>query len=315
MILVMTTFDDLLDVARQNHSLVARHHVDIDVAGRQLWWRATRSPLWEKITDRVVRLVGAAPTAEQHVAAAVLDAGQGAALYGVNAAAHWGIAGFVHSPRHPIHVLRPARARRVESDLAIIHTTARSLNCCTTTLRDIAVTTPPQTILDLARTLSVPRLEAAIDRALRKRIVSCAQLHDALRTISRSGRSGVQNLREALEIRPPGYIPTESNLESRVDWLMRGAGFGRFRRQVTVGGEEPVGRVDFLHAELPLILEVNSEEYHSALVDQLADAIRYEALQEAGFTVVPVWDSDIWYSPDTVIAEVSAARLSLRLAA
>ncbi len=241
------------------------------------------------------------------MATAVLDVGKGAALYGISAAAQWEIAGFVHSRRHPVHVLRPERSRRVESDVAVVHTTARAVDRSLRVLRDIPVTSPTQTILDLARHIGAPRLRAVVDRAVQKRIVSESQLNDALTEIARSGRDGVVVLRKVLEERSGGNVPNESNLETRFEFVIERAGLHRFRRQVVVGGDAPIGRVDYLHADVPLIVEINSEAYHSALVDAQADEIRYSKLAEAGFAVVPVWDTDLWFHPDRVVASIERA--------
>ena len=64
--------------------------------------------------------------------------------------------------------------------------------------------------------------------------------------------------------------------------LFREAGVD-MRRQVDSGGDLWVGRVDFCHAELPLVVEIQSEAYHSALLDRRSDAARVAALAAAGF--------------------------------
>ena len=41
----------------------------------------------------------------------------------------------------------------------------------------------------------------------------------------------------------------------------------RMRRQVDVGGEEWLGRMDFIHEHLPVVAQVDSELHHSSLID------------------------------------------------
>jgi very-short-patch-repair endonuclease len=77
---------------------------------------------------------------------------------------------------------------------------------------------------------------------------------------------------------------------------MRDAGL-EFRRQVDLGGEHWTGRVDFLHEVEPLVVEVQSERYHSALVDREADQRRLDALRANGFRVLEITDTLIWSDP------------------
>lgn len=83
-------------------------------------------------------------------------------------------------------------------------------------------------------------------------------------------------------------------------------------RQVNVGAEDWVGRVDFRDPDLPLVVEVNSERYHAALSDGRADAARYAKLRAAGFVVLVFTDDQVWRHPREVLAQVVGARRHLR---
>ena len=48
---------------------------------------------------------------------------------------------------------------------------------------------------------------------------------------------------------------------------------------------------------MPLILEVQSERFHSSLIDQQLDAHRIERLERAGHVVVQVTDVQAWHGP------------------
>ena len=79
-------------------------------------------------------------------------------------------------------------------------------------------------------------------------------------------------------------------------------------RQVDLGGEESwTGRVDFLVVGLPIIIEVQSELHHAALVDRVADDARRARLEADGFTVVELWDTEVWSHPSVAVARVAAA--------
>jgi very-short-patch-repair endonuclease len=87
--------------------------------------------------------------------------------------------------------------------------------------------------------------------------------------------------------------------------VAREACLGEWRRQVDLGSiDRWCGRVDFLAQDLPLIVEVQSERYHSALTDQAHDLARRTGLEESGFTVVEVWDTQLWYAKHEAITIV-----------
>lgn len=72
-------------------------------------------------------------------------------------------------------------------------------------------------------------------------------------------------------------------------------------------------RLDFLDVELPIVVEVQSERYHAALLDSQADRRRLSDLVAAGDAVVEVWDIEVWHRPDDVVAVLRDARRALRL--
>lgn len=84
-----------------------------------------------------------------------------------------------------------------------------------------------------------------------------------------------------------------------------------FRRQVNVGDEEWSGRVDFLADDLPLIVEILSERYHTSLTDRTLDEARRTRHTSMGFHVVEVWDHEIFYTPWLVVERIRAARAQL----
>jgi very-short-patch-repair endonuclease len=60
------------------------------------------------------------------------------------------------------------------------------------------------------------------------------------------------------------------------------------------------------------VVEVQSELYHSALTDRVADAARVAALRSAGFEVVEVSEEQVWHRPAEVVQAVREARRRLR---
>jgi very-short-patch-repair endonuclease len=116
-------------------------------------------------------------------------------------------------------------------------------------------------------------------------------------------------MRELLSERGDDYRPPESNLEARVQQLLLDAGFGRFRRQVDSGDDETwLGRMDFRDPEYPLVLQVDSDRFHQALLDKSADLAQTAALEKAGFVVVRVEEYEVWHAAHRVIERVGRGR-------
>ena len=107
-------------------------------------------------------------------------------------------------------------------------------------------------------------------------------------------------VRRLLVDRDSRYVPPESNLEARFQIVARRAGLHTLVRQREVGGEHRIGRVDFLDQRGRLVVEIDSDLYHSSLLDEAADRARDAALAEAGYTVVRIKEYDLWHRSDDV---------------
>lgn len=59
---------------------------------------------------------------------------------------------------------------------------------------------------------------------------------------------------------------------------------------------------------LPLVVETNSETFHTTPTDQAADELRYHRLTLAGYTVGVVWQRDLWRNPRAAVETVRIAR-------
>ncbi|MGH9166310.1 MAG: endonuclease domain-containing protein [Acidimicrobiia bacterium] len=179
-------------------------------------------------------------------------------------------------------------------------------------LDGVPIASPALVLFQLAGQVHPLRVARACDNAWAMGLVSGRGLHALLDQLAEHGRNGITVMREILAERPPGYVPPASGLERRFARILEEAGEEPMRRQVDVGGEAWVGRVDFADPSLPLLVEINSERYHSALLDRQADQARYEALRAAGFTVLVFWDTEVWHEPHRVVLEVRRARVASR---
>ena len=116
-------------------------------------------------------------------------------------------------------------------------------------------------------------------------------------------------LRDILDERGDDYVPPATGLEGRFAEVIRDACLPEMDRQLDLGDDHWCGRVDFFDRTRRLVVEVDSEKYHSALSDVRADAERAGRLERAGFTVVRVSDGQVFHRPWEVVDALRAARL------
>ena len=301
------------------HALAARQHAAFSI-DQALELGATRPMLRHRVragrllqpTGHVYAIPGAPRTHAQRLVVAALDAGPDAFVSHDASAARWRLSGFGHLRLRAIDVSRPRSGRCRPSGVARLHT-VRDLGPGHTTLLDgIPIATPTRTVFELAASVHPLRAERALDSALAQNLTSHALLVRMLADWADHGRAGTVLMRELIERRPPGYVAPASNLEARFKTLADRHGLGRFRRQVDIGGEVWIGRVDFRSERCPLVVEVQSTKFHAALCDEAADERRFEAMRAEGFTVEPVWDHEIWGdAPGVAMERVRRAQRKL----
>ena len=71
--------------------------------------------------------------------------------------------------------------------------------------------------------------------------------------------------------------------------------------------EQWSGRVDLIDRNRRLVIEIQSERYHSSLSDREADARRRAQLARDGFVVVELTDLEVWGHGERVRAKVRDA--------
>ncbi len=261
------------------------------------------------VSRRVLHSPASPWTGEAEVLAGVLHAGPEALAARHTAAALWGIPGF---DLRPVQVVVPHRTTPRRSMLAQPHTSRDLLETHRTDHDAIPVTTPARTIFDLAQTAHPKRVERALDTALARRLLDVALLQRTLDELADRGRTGITLMRELIAERSDEDRAHESGLEARVVSILAEAREAPMRQQVEVGGAAWVGRVDFVDADLPVIIEVQSELFHGSLSDRRRDAMRRRSLEEAGYLVGEVSEHQVWHRPGEVVDRVRALRRRAR---
>jgi len=156
----------------------------------------------------------------------------------------------------------------------------------------IPVTTPIQTLIDLAGEMDDRRLERAVNKADRLDLVDPETLLRALS--SYSSRRGVARLRSLLGARV--FRLTDSELERRFLRLVRRVNLPVPRTGARLNGF----KVDFYWPELGLVVETDGLRYHRTPAQQACDRERDQAHTAAGLTQLRFTHAQIFRDPARV---------------
>jgi very-short-patch-repair endonuclease len=157
----------------------------------------------------------------------------------------------------------------------------------------IPVTSPVQTLIDLATRHGRPAMERSINEADRLKLVRTDDLRKGLD--AHPGEPGVARLREILDLRTFRYTRTE--LERVFIPLAREAGLPLPRTSVYVTGHE----VDFHFDDLGLVVETDGLTYHRTPAQQAKDRERDQDHSAAGLTQLRFTHGQIKYEPERVV--------------
>lgn len=190
------------------------------------------------------------------------------------------------------------------------------------TVDGLPVTTLARTMFDLCGLVSAkrrarglpnltrPQVARAMDDGLARNL-TVAQLNRVLGALGGRGRPGTVLMRELLEARSDGYVATESELEDLLVDVLMAHGMPIPVRQKSLGGDDHVGRVDFVFDAPCVVVEADSRRHHTALLDADGDRWRDLELAAAGFVVIRVTWYQLVHEPERFVAalrKVLAAR-------
>jgi very-short-patch-repair endonuclease len=207
------------------------------------------------------------------------------------AAGWWGLPGFEVTP---LQVMRFRPGSSKQSPLARLHRPVRLLPQHLTEWRGVPVTRPARTLFDLAAVEHPGRVERTYDTMWSRGLVNPRLMDRTLAELQGRGRPGIQLMRRLIDDRRGLDQPTGSRLERRFERLNEQAGIPMLRRQVEVGVDDWVGRMDFVGLERALVVEVDSEIHHAALLDVRRDRSVTRRLESAGWHVLRLREDDVW---------------------
>jgi hypothetical protein len=233
--------------------------------------------------------------------AAVLTCSDGAVLSHSSAVALWRI-GF--EQRGLVELSLPSRSHRKVPGLRI-HRRLSLGSCDITTEYGIPVTTPVQTLIDMALRLDRRQIERAVNEADKYDLVHPPELRRALD--KRVGERGVAQLRQILDRRT--FRLTKEELERRFLPLASKAGLPVPLTGQFVNGFE----VDFHWPELGLVVETDGLRYHRTPAAQARDRLRDQAHTAAGLTQLRFTHEQVRYEPEYVrkILAQTASRFAI----
>jgi hypothetical protein len=297
----------LRQLAAQQHGVVTREQIRCSGASRHQIRHLVTTGRFQRPYPGILVLAGAPPTPLQAAFMAVAQAGPGAALSHASAACLWGLPTFLLFPLNVLVRRGSKDPRRVQD--ARVHSTRRLPPRHVVEHMGIPVTSPVRTLFDLSAVLPLGRLARALDDAWGARIVRADPLFECLDQLRGRGRGRVATMRLLLEERGNSYVPPESNLERRFRRLLVSDGQEPMAYQVELGGPEGrIARVDAVDREAMLIVQIDGDRHHRALLDVQRDDRQDAALRALGWTVLRISEHDIWQRPDQVMAQVRAAR-------
>lgn len=171
--------------------------------------------------------------------------------------------------------------------------------------RGLPATTILRTLLDVSGCLGLTEAVVVADMALHARLTKSAALNASLAKYS--GTWGVSALRQvACHVEPA----SESPMESRLRMLLVLSGLPRPEAQVEIHDRwgRLVGRPDLYYGAERLGLEYDGGTHRTTLAE---DNRRQNRLADAGIRLLRFTAGDIYNTPDSVVALVSAALTSV----
>jgi very-short-patch-repair endonuclease len=261
-------------IASAQHGVVSRSQLlTLGLTGREIDRRVAAARL--HVLHRGVYAVGhRVLTREARWLAAVLACGDAAVLSHASAAVAWEML----AADGAIHVTIASVAGRARRAGIRLHRSTTLTPADTTTHREIPITTPLRTLLDVAATLDGRRLEQVVDRA--ERHIDFAELQRTL--TAHPTRPGSPSLQAVLSQYTVGSIVTRSELEERFLRLCDDHWLPRPETNTRIEGLE----VDFVWRDARLIVEVDGYAFHRSPAAFEADRERDVRLGLAGWRVL-----------------------------
>jgi very-short-patch-repair endonuclease len=248
--------------------------------------------------DGVYAITGAPHCWRQKLWVGLLEVGAGSVVDGRAANALWGLPGF---PDGPVELLALHGRKNHRLTVGVLHETRLLPAHHVRTVDGIPVISPERTLFTAAARENFKCAERATDNALTLGLTSTERLWRMWGDLAARGRPGIGPMRAILLERLPGYVAPASELEARFRDLLRDEGIEQPERQVDLGGEGWIGRVD-CYFRPRIIVELDGRVGHVSELDRAKDRQRINELTAAGFCVLQFTWTDLVMRPQWVLS-------------
>ncbi|HET7417413.1 MAG TPA: type IV toxin-antitoxin system AbiEi family antitoxin domain-containing protein [Solirubrobacterales bacterium] len=288
------------DLARRQHGVLTRADLlALGYTAKAIKHRIQRGRLHPVV--RGVYAVGRPRLSrEGRWMAAVLACGPDAALSHRSAAALWRF-GDEHHDYIDISVRRASEARVPG---VRCHRRPTLPPSAVTMHRNIPLTQPVQTFLDLATVAGPKTLERAVNEADKRDVIDADALRKALE--DHPGEPGVRPLHRILDKHT--FRLSDDELELLFRPLAAAAGLPTPLTKAMVNEFE----VDFFWPELGLVVETDGWRYHRTPAAQTRDALRFQTHTAAGLTPLRFSHYQVKYEPRHVKDVLTRTAANLR---
>ena len=260
-----------------------------------------RSGVVERVLPNTYRLVAVPSSTEQDLRAALLWAGDRAAVAGRSAAARYRLEG-VRAMRPEIVIPLGTRARTTFATVYHGEPRAQMIRM----VDGLPTTGVEATLLRLAHVLDSEAFEIACEDARRRRLTSVPALRKYLERHAKRGRVGVAALRRALDELDPEH-PARSVLEVKTRRLLVAHGLDDFVREFSLEWRGRTYRYDFAFPSRRVILETNGRRWHDDASDYEHDNEKWSVPGRCGYRIVFAPWGKIDGRPDELVDELRAA--------
>jgi hypothetical protein len=265
--------------------------------------RRLKAGLWHRPVPGVYVVAGSPATWKRAVSVAVYGSGPGAVASHATAAHLWEL---INRPRTievtTPHTWRPPREH-------VIHRSTDLIAEEVTEVDGISCTTVARTLVDIGIPWGEKMAFRALDEAVRRELTTDRKVARVLHRVARCGRNGVGPMRVVLADRLGWSSLTESQIEAEFMRILKAAGVELPTPQVRLikRGGRVIARVDFIYAEIRLIIALDGERYHSDRGTFRRDRRQQNDLTLEGYRILRFTAWDVFAAPEYVVSSVVTA--------
>jgi len=181
-----------------------------------------------------------------------------------------------------------------------------------THIGEIPVTSPARTLIDLAAVVPDATVGAALDDALRRRLITIPRLMRRADALAQRGRRGIEVVRAAAADRDGLPALLQSPLESAVYDLIVTSGLPRPIPQCEILLGARRAFIDFAYPDAMFGIEADGYRWHAGRDVWQSDLARRNALTSAGWRILHVTDEDVKRRRDGVVDAIRSGLAAYR---